>query len=200
MQTPTDTQSDFSPAQAYSALGVAPSPGAVLHSFAPEGDAARRIIPEKARPTAKTVYGLSLVHGDDAYRRMSFWRACRVADLWRHAERGDGPPDISFAGARHLGYTLLSNISVYIDGIWRPKERDRLAPANDGRGEQAPEANRTALEALSKVFDMVKVKGEPIFFELRAENDAEIGFDCVVVPLALSEDGRRQYCCCLSPV
>ncbi len=195
MQTPTDTPADITLAPA-----VAPAGGAVLHSLAQRRGTAERDLPTRVRPKAKTVYHMSLVHSDDAYRRMGFWPACRVADLWGQAERSEGPPDIAFASARNLGYTLLSSISVYIDGVWRPKERERLAPANDGRGDDAPESNRTALLALSNIFDMVKAKGAPIFFELRAEKDADAGFDCVVVPLALSEDGRRQYCCCLSPI
>lgn len=190
MQTPTDTPAE---------LAATPPFRAVLNSLTHSNGTIERVL-EKAQPTSQTVYHLSLVHKDDAYRRMSFWPACRIADLWGQAERGAGPPDITFASARNLGYTLLSSILVYIDGVWRPKERERLAPANDGRGEGAPESNRTALLALSQVFDMVKTKGAPVFFELRAENQAEIGFDCVVVPLALSEDGRRQYCCCLAPI
>ena len=199
MQTPIDTHAESAAAPAI-APATAPATGAMLFSLAHPGKTADRVLPEKTRTAVKTVYHMSLVHGDDAYRRMSFWPACRVADLWRQAERSEGLPDISFASARNIGYTLLSSISVYIDGVWRPKERERLAPANDGRGDDAPESNRTALLALSNVFDMVKAKGAPIFFELRSETDAETGFDCVVVPLALSEDGRRQYCCCLSPI
>jgi len=141
-----------------------------------------------------------IVNPEEAHSRASFWRACRLCDIWQSRSRNGLLPSPEVFNGFTIGFSLLPYVSLYdkADSGYR-----RRSPANDtGKKTGADHLLDFSWEqGFQRVLDLSSDRRDPVFFsiELGMHANTARGLDGVILPLATNGQSITTLCGCMAP-
>ncbi len=143
---------------------------------------------------------VQIVAPETAHSKASFWRACRLSDIWQsRTKNGLLPPPEVFNGFT-IGFSLLPYVSLYDQ---TGDEYRRRSPANDvGRKTGADHLlDFSGEHGFQTVMTLAADRKDPVFFSIDLGGDANTarGLDGVILPLAANGRTVTALCGCMAP-